>query len=101
MFFENYKLDQAVKNVEYVNNDPKQGGLITIENVEQMAMPVILQYETESGTKNILKIPVEVWQNNTSWIIKVSTNEKIKSVIIDPGKEFPDINFANNIWSEP
>ena len=51
MFLENYKLDQAVKEVKYVNNDSAQGGLITIENLEQMAMPVILQYETVSGTK--------------------------------------------------
>lgn len=102
MFLENYKLDQAVKDVRYVNNDSTQGGLITIANLEQMAMPVILQYETTSGAKKTIKIPVEVWQNTSTWVVKVNTTEKIKSVIIDPDKEFPDINFANNTWkSEP
>ncbi|MEP6594937.1 MAG: M1 family aminopeptidase, partial [Ginsengibacter sp.] len=100
MFLENYKLDQAVKEIDYVNNDFSQGALITIENIERMAMPVILQYETISGTKATLKLPVEIWQNNTSWIIKVNTTEKIKSVTIDPEKVFPDINYANNKWSE-
>jgi len=96
MFLENYTLDQAVKEIKYVNNDATQGALITIENAEQMAMPVILQYETVSGAKETLKLPVEIWQNNSTWTIKVNTTEKIKSVIIDPEKVFPDINFANN-----
>jgi hypothetical protein len=98
MFLENYKLDQAIKEVKYINNDAAQGALITVDNIEQMAMPLIVQYETISGTKNILRIPVEVWQNNTSWIIKVNTIEKLRSVIIDPEKNFPDINFTNNSW---
>lgn len=98
MFLENYTLDQAVKEVKYVNNDPAQGGLITIENLEQMAMPVTLQYETASGLKDTVKVPVEVWQNNISWTVKVNTKEKIKSVTIDPGKLFPDINYSNNTW---
>ncbi|MEO6455632.1 MAG: M1 family metallopeptidase [Ginsengibacter sp.] len=101
MFLENYLLDQAVKEIKYVDNNPAKGGLITIENIEQMAMPVILQYETVSGIKNTVKIPVEVWQNNTSWIVRINTTEKLRSVIIDPEREFPDINFANNKWSEP
>ena len=99
MFLENYKLDQAVKEIKYINDDSSQGALITIENVEQMAMPVILQYETIGGAKETLKLPVEIWQNNTSWIIKINTTEKIKSVIIDPEKVFPDINYANNKWN--
>jgi len=101
MFLQNYKLDQAVKQVKYVNDDPAQGALVTIENVEQMAMPVILQYETESGAKETRKLPAEIWQNNTSWVVKLNTIEKIKSVIVDPEKVFPDINYANNKWSEP
>ncbi|MBA2250182.1 MAG: M1 family metallopeptidase [Chitinophagaceae bacterium] len=100
MFLENYKLDQAIKDVKYVKDDPANGALVTVDNLEQMAMPVYLQYETVSGKKDIVKVPVEVWQNNISWIIKLNTTEKIKTVTIDPGKVFPDINYGNNKWSE-
>ena len=100
MFTENYKLDQSVRQVKYVKDDPKNGALITIDNLGQMAMPIILQYETESGKQEIVNIPVEVWQNNSSWIVKLNTNEKIKSVIIDPKRVFPDINYENNSWKE-
>jgi len=100
MFLENNKLDQAVKEVKYVNDDAAQGALITIENEDQMAMPVILQYETVSGLKDTIKLPVEIWQNNITWTIRLKTAEKIKSVIIDPERVFPDTNYANNKWSE-
>lgn len=98
LFIENYKLDQAVKDVKYVNNDPKNGALVTVDNLDQMAMPLYLQYETESGKKEMVKVPVEIWQNNTSWIVKLNTTEKLKTVIIDPNHLFPDINTKNNTW---
>ena len=41
---------------------------------------------------------MEVWQNGTTWVQKLNTTEKIKSVTIDPDHVFPDINFENNTW---
>jgi hypothetical protein len=98
MFIKNYKLDQAITDVKYVNDDPSQGALVTVENLDKMAMPLYLQYETESGTSDTLKIPVEVWQNGPTWIQKINTKEKLKSVTIDPDHVFPDMNFDNNSW---
>ncbi|MEP6616877.1 MAG: M1 family metallopeptidase [Ginsengibacter sp.] len=100
MFLENYKLDQGVKEVKYVKGDSSLGALVTIENLDQMAMPVILQYETESGKKEIVKLPVEIWQNNITWIVKLNTTEKIKTITLDPDKAFPDLNYDNNVWNE-
>jgi hypothetical protein len=98
MFIENYKLDQAVSDVKYVKGDSSMGALITIENLDRMAMPVYLQYETQSGKISTVKIPVEVWQNGDKWIVKLNTTENIKSVTIDPEHIFPDYNFDNNTW---
>jgi hypothetical protein len=100
MFLENYKLDQRVKDVKYINDDPANGALVTVDNLEQLAMPVYLQYETEGGRKQLVKVPVEVWQNNTSWIVKLNTTEKLRSVTIDPDRVFPDVNYDNNTWKE-
>ena len=98
MFIENYKLDQAVTDVKYVKGDSSMGALVTIENLDRMAMPVYLQYETQSGKISTVKIPVEVWQNGNKWIEKLNTTENIKSVTIDPEHIFPDYNFDNNTW---
>ena len=99
MFIENYKLDQAITGVKYVKGDSTQGALVTIENLDRMAMPVYLQYETVSGKTGMIKIPVEIWQNGNTWIQKLNTTEGIKSVTIDPEHIFPDINFDNNTWN--
>ncbi len=97
-FLENYKLDQSVVSVSYEKNDPINGALVTIANLDQMAMPVIIEYETVSGEKGTLKLPVEIWNNVSSKKIKLPTKEKLKRVTIDPVKIFPDQNFINNDW---
>lgn len=99
MFIENYKLDQAITAVSYVNSDATKGALVTVENRDKMAMPVYLQYETISGKTGRAKAPVEIWQNGSSFIMKLNTTEKLKSVTIDPDHVFPDVNTDNNVWT--
>jgi Peptidase family M1 domain len=98
MFIENYKLDQAITGLKYMQGDSSRGALVTIENLDKLAMPVYLQYETQSGKIATVKIPVEVWQNGPKWVQKLNTTENIKSVTIDPEHIFPDYNFDNNTW---
>ena len=97
-FLENYKLDQAIISVGYVNDIQADGALITLGNLEQMAMPVTIAYETVSGKKGIIKLPVEIWNNTSTWKVKLPTTEKLVSVVIDPNKILPDMNFSNNSW---
>jgi hypothetical protein len=97
-FVENYQLDQSVVAVSYVNSDPANGAIVTIANLDQMAMPVNLLYETISGVKGTMKLPVEIWNNAQFKKIKLPSGEKLKKVTIDPDKIFPDMNFKNNEW---
>lgn len=97
-FLNNWKLDQAVADVKYVKNDPTQGALITIDNLEKMAMPTILEIKTKSGKLSRLKLPVEVWERNTRWIFQYPSTEEIVSVVSDPDKVLPDSNSDNNVW---
>lgn len=101
MFIYNYKLDQAITDVKYVDDDASKGALVTIVNLDKMAMPVYLQYVTESGKTGMMKIPVEVWQNGNTWIQKLKSNERLKSVTIDPDHIFPDVDDNNNMWVSP
>lgn len=98
-YINNWKLDQAVTDVKYVKNDPVQGALITIENLEKMPMPVILEIKTKSGKVSRLKLPVEVWQRNKQWTFIYPSVEEIVSVVSDPDKVLPDSNSANNSWT--
>jgi hypothetical protein len=95
---ENYKLDQSIVTVTYDNNKASDGAIVTIANLEQMAMPVNISYETKSGTRGILKLPVEIWNNTNTWKVKLPTTEELKRVELDEAKVFPDMNFGNNVW---
>jgi hypothetical protein len=61
-------------------------------------MPVVVEYTTKSGKTERINLPVEIWQNNTSWKFRVNTKEEITKVVLDPDHVFPDFNGANNEW---
>jgi hypothetical protein len=94
----NWKLDQGIADLKYVNNDFKQGSLITIENLDKMAMPVILEIKTKTGKVSRLKLPVEVWERNYRFTFNYPSTEEIVSIVSDPDKVFPDSNPVNNTW---
>ena len=93
-FLENYALDQAIVKVD---NQPA-GPLVTVGNLQRMAMPVVLTYETTSGKKGSLRLPVEIWNNTAEFEVNIPVTEKLKTVAIDELKVLPDVNFKNNFW---
>jgi len=97
-FYELWKLDQSVKSVNYIDQDPSKGAIITIENMDKMAMPAEVEIEVAGGEKQRVKFPVEIWQRGATWEFKVNTKLPIKSVSIDPDHILPDINSKNNVW---
>ena len=98
-FFENWKLDQSVKSVKYVNGLAANGALITIENLQQIALPVIVKVTEQNGHTQEVKLPVDVWRRDTEWTFKVNSTAPITSVVLDPNNELPDINRKNNTWT--
>jgi len=98
-FVNNWKLDVAVRKVTYVDStNYSKGALITLDNLEKMVMPVILEIKTVSGNVSRIKLPVEIWERNISWTFKISSTEAIESVTYDPDKVLPDFNPTNNVW---
>ncbi|MFY0256063.1 M1 family metallopeptidase [Chitinophaga sp. 30R24] len=97
-FFQNWKVDQAVKDVKYVKNDPTQGALITIQNLEQLPMPVVITIKDVNGKSDTLHLPVEIWQRGPNWTIQYPSTVKLSSVVIDPLGALPDANRVNNSW---
>ena len=97
-FVENYKLDQSIVSVTYENNNTSQGAIVTIANLEQLAMPVHISYETISGNTGKIQLPVEIWNNTATWKVKLPVTEALQRVELDKERVFPDINFRNNLW---
>ena len=98
-FVHNWKLDQAINKVKYEDGDPSKGAIVTIENLQQMPMPVTLEFTTESGAKTRHTLPVEIWKRNKKWTFKYDSSEPLKSVVIDPDYVLPDVDSSNNRWT--
>jgi hypothetical protein len=97
-FLNNWKFDQAIKSVKYVKGDASNGAIITIENLEKMPLPVIVEIKTVNDKVKRITLPVEVWQRNVTWSFKVDTNEELDIIKLDPDAIFPDNNEDNNLW---
>lgn len=97
----NWRLDQAVSKVAYLENNPAQGVVITIDNLEQLPMPVVVDITTKSGETHRVKLPVEIWERNSSWTFRHPTTEEVVAVQLDPDRVFPDHNPDNNRWEAP
>jgi len=100
-FFENWKLDQSVTAVNYINNNPKKGSIITIMNNDRMVMPVVVAIHESGGKIITIKLPVEIWADGNIWKFKANTTSKIRSVVIDPDNLLPDAIRTNNTWNAP
>jgi Peptidase family M1 domain len=98
-FFTTWKLDQAIESVTYVDDDAKNGAIITIVNKEKLAMPVTLKITQENGTVETINFPVNVWQRSGVWKFKYPSTSAIKSIVLDPDRQLPDADYSNNTWS--
>jgi hypothetical protein len=99
-FFTTWKLDQAITDVKYIDNDPAKGALITIENKGKMIMPVIIKIQQNNGEADTVKLPVEIWQRTGTWTFKYASKNKIDKVILDPENVLPDVDRKNNEWNK-
>ncbi|WP_276089770.1 M1 family metallopeptidase [Pedobacter sp. JY14-1] len=100
-FLNNWKMDQGIGAVKELRQDAKISGYsITVDNLGQLPMPVILKVQTRSGKTSMIRLPVDVWMRNTSWTVNYPVNEEVLSVELDPDHVLPDVNEDNNRWSK-
>jgi aminopeptidase N len=97
-FMNNWKIDMAVQSVDYIQNNPANGAVITIQNREKLPMPVTVEVKEINGKTAIIKFPVEIWQRGGDWKFEYPSTRKIESVTIDPDKMLPDSDESNNVW---
>ena len=72
---------------------------VTLSNKGGLVMPVIIAWVYKDGTKEIEKIPAEIWRTNESKVTKVFVKDKeVTNVILDPNTETSDINTQDNVF---
>ncbi len=74
---------------------------ITFQALGGMIMPLIVQFEFEDGSKEIQRIPAEIWLLNQKEVTKIfKFTREVKNITLDPYLETADINTNNNYWPE-
>ncbi|MBX2972140.1 MAG: M1 family metallopeptidase [Flavobacteriales bacterium] len=71
---------------------------LSFSNIGGLVMPVILEWEYTDGTKEVERIPAEIWRISDD-VSKVFVKRKeVKSVVLDPFLETADCDLNNNSW---
>lgn len=72
---------------------------VTLRNTGGLVSPVIIEWTYKDGSKEIEKIPAEIWRLNEKEVKKVFVKEReVVNVVIDPKQETADVNITDNVF---
>jgi Peptidase family M1 domain len=72
---------------------------VTLKNTGGLVSPVVIEWTYKDGSKEIERIPAEIWRLNEKEVKKIFIKEKeVVSIVIDPNLETADINVADNVF---
>lgn len=97
-YHHNWQLDQAITKVDYTDGKEANGVDITVTNMQQMAMPILMTVEESNGKIHKFTVPVEIWKFGKDAKFHVNTTSKIKHIQLDADHQLPDIDRTNNEW---
>jgi hypothetical protein len=72
---------------------------LTFSNKGGLVMPIIVEWTYKDGTKEVDRIPAQVWRLNETKVTKTFMKDKeVASIKLDPMRETADIDESNNNW---
>jgi len=109
-FYSTHSNDQAIAKVETQSADSLIGNAsrgknytrMTIENKGGLVLPVQLDLVFADGTKQRVKLPIDIWRKNEQkFEYGVFSDKDIVEIVVDPDEAFADVNRDNNSWKKP
>ena len=73
---------------------------VTIGNLDQLAMPCVLELVWKDGARQRVALPVETWLQSGVRTLHFSSAQQLVSATIDPDHVLPDEDRGNNSWKE-
>jgi hypothetical protein len=72
---------------------------LTFKNEGGLVMPILVEFTFADGSKEMVKVPAEIWRYNESQVTKVFMFDKqVTNIVIDPNKGTADTNVDNNVF---
>lgn len=98
--YSEFKTKLAKDELELLNSN-QQFYELSFSNIGGLVMPLILEFTFEDGSKEVRRIPAEIWRMYEDKVSKVFIFEKVlQSVRLDPFLETADTDLDNNSWPE-
>ena len=100
-YFNNWRLDLAVSDISYVDGDPAKGAQVTVETLDKLVMPSVVEVRYVGGAVKRIDLPVETWIQRGRTVLTLPGGPAIQSATIDPDHRLPDSDRANNTFVPP
>jgi len=96
--YEEYKKNLTPEELKLLN-EMNYFYELTVENIGGLLMPLIFEFTFEDGTKQIERIPAEIWKMSEAAASKVFRfGKKVTNIALDPLLETADVELNNNFW---
>ncbi|QJD95059.1 M1 family metallopeptidase [Mucilaginibacter robiniae] len=74
---------------------------LKFSNKGGLVMPIIVEFTFKDGTKQVDRIPAQIWRLNEKTASKFYVQDKeVASIKLDPMRETADIDETNNYWGK-
>jgi hypothetical protein len=99
-YFNNWTFDLAVKSVAYEDGNPRNGALLTFQNLERLVLPATVEIDFKDGTRRRIRLPAETWILKSVATLHLDSTQPIASVTVDPDHVLPDNDRTNNVLQQ-
>ncbi|MBT1704359.1 M1 family metallopeptidase [Chryseosolibacter indicus] len=70
---------------------------LKFKNVGGLVTPIVIEWTYKDGSKEIERIPAEIWRINENEVTKVFVKSKeVVNIVVDPNAELADVETSNN-----
>src|SRR5690606_10437579 len=72
---------------------------LKFKNAGGLVSPIVIEWTFKDGSKEIERIPAEIWRINEHEVSKVFIKQKeVVNIVVDPNFELADVEISNNVF---
>jgi aminopeptidase N len=72
---------------------------LTFRNLGGLVTPLVIEWTFKDGSKEIERIPAEIWRTDENQVSKVFIKEReVVNIVVDPNFELADVEIRNNVF---
>jgi hypothetical protein len=88
-------MDQSIDTV----TTDRDSVTIVLDNRGKVPMPVLLAVTRVDGKVDRITLPADIWlRGERRKTIRIAREPVVRSIEVDPAKEFPDLDRSNQVW---